>query len=231
MDSYPDFLHKMTVVVLQKLNSAEKKDSYETEDESSWDNVELGDYTTQTIEDETYHDINREHVSLFPLFKNKVEGQEPGENATLSYDQNDGFYFEYYEDAGANNFLHEIHDPQHLENAETSLSKHSSVFHWTDLSLEKKSCPYCPATFETGVGLSNHVRGHLHRAGLSYEARHVVSPEQIATSDKMQHFKRTGTGTPVKRVRKGKFSYGSFELMYRYWKSKDLKALLKFDLY
>ncbi|KAF6346074.1 zinc finger protein 644 [Rhinolophus ferrumequinum] len=202
LDSYPDFLHKMTVVVLQKLNSAEKKDSYETEDESSWDNVELGDYTTQTIEDETYNDINQEHVNLFPLFKSKVENQESGENATLSYDQNDGFYFEYYEDAGTNNFLHEIHDPQHLENAETSLSKHSSVFHWTDLSLEKKSCPYCPATFETGVGLSNHVRGHLHRAGLSYEARHVVSPEQIATSDKMQHFKRTGTGTPVKRVRK-----------------------------
>lgn len=202
LDSYPDFLHKMTVVVLQKLNSAEKKDSYETEDESSWDNVELGDYTTQTIEDETYNDINQEHVNLFPLFKSKVESQESGENATLSYDQNDGFYFEYYEDAGTNNFLHEIHDPQHLENAETSLSKHSSVFHWTDLSLEKKSCPYCPATFETGVGLSNHVRGHLHRAGLSYEARHVVSPEQIATSDKMQHFKRTGTGTPVKRVRK-----------------------------
>lgn len=202
LDSYPDFLHKMTVVVLQKLNSAEKKDSYETEDESSWDNVELGDYTTQAIEDETYSDINQEHVNLFPLFKSKVEGQEPGENATLSYDQNDGFYFEYYEDAGSNNFLHEIHDPQHLETADASLSKHSSVFHWTDLSLEKKSCPYCPATFETGVGLSNHVRGHLHRAGLSYEARHVVSPEQIATSDKMQHFKRTGTGTPVKRVRK-----------------------------
>ncbi|CAK6441329.1 unnamed protein product [Pipistrellus nathusii] len=200
LDSYPDFLHKMTVVVLQKLNSAEKKDSYETEDENSWDNVELSDYTTRAIEDETYNGINQEH--LFPLFKSKVEGQEPGENATLSYDQNDGFYFEYYEDAGTNNFLHDIHDSQHLENAETSLSKHGSVFHWSDLSLEKKSCPYCPATFETGVGLSNHVRGHLHRAGLSYEARHVVSPEQIATSDKMQHFKRTGTGTPVKRVRK-----------------------------
>ncbi|XP_054994623.1 zinc finger protein 644 isoform X3 [Sorex araneus] len=202
LDSYPDFLHKMTVVVLQKLNSAEKKDSYETEDESSWDNVELGDYTTQAIEDEPYNDINQEHVNLFPLFKSKVEDQERGENTALSYDQNDGFYFEYYEDAGANNFLHEIHDSQHLENSESSLSKHGSVFHWTDLSLEKKSCPYCPATFETGVGLSNHVRGHLHRAGLSYEARHVVSPEQIATSDKMQHFKRTGTGTPVKRVRK-----------------------------
>lgn len=201
LDSYPDFLHKMTVVVLQKLHS-DKNDSDETEDDSPWDNVELGDYTAQAMEEDTYADLRQEHVNLLPLFKSKMEGQGPGDSAALSYDQNDGFYFEYYEDGGTNSFLQDIHDPQHLENSETPLSKHSSVFHWTDLSLEKKSCPYCPATFETGVGLSNHVRGHLHRAGLSYEARHVVSPEQIATSDKMQHFKRTGTGTPVKRVRK-----------------------------
>lgn len=201
LDSYPDFLHKMTVVVLQKLHS-DKKDSYETEDDSPWDNMELGDYTAQAMEEDTYGDLTQEHVNLLPLFKSKMEGQGPGDSAALSYDQNDGFYFEYYEDGGTNNFLQDLHDPQHLENSDTPLSKHSSVFHWTDLSLEKKSCPYCPATFETGVGLSNHVRGHLHRAGLSYEARHVVSPEQIATSDKMQHFKRTGTGTPVKRVRK-----------------------------
>ncbi|XP_059678132.1 zinc finger protein 644 isoform X2 [Gavia stellata] len=185
-----------------KLNSAEKKDSYETEDESSWDNVELCDYTTQSVEDESYSDINQEHVNLFPIFKGKMEDHQAGDKSSLSYEQNDGFYFEYYEDAEGSNFLHDLHDPQNLENVGSALPKHNSVFHWTDLSLEKKSCPYCPATFETGVGLSNHVRGHLHRAGLSYEARHVVSPEQIATSDKMQHFKRTGTGTPVKRVRK-----------------------------
>ncbi|XP_067997328.1 zinc finger protein 644 isoform X1 [Melanerpes formicivorus] len=185
-----------------KLNSAEKKDSYETEDESSWDNVELCDYTTQSMEDESYSDINQEHLNLFPIFKGKMEDHEAGDKSSLSYEQNDGFYFEYYEDAEGSNFLHDLHDPQNLENVGSALPKHNSVFHWTDLSLEKKSCPYCPATFETGVGLSNHVRGHLHRAGLSYEARHVVSPEQIATSDKMQHFKRTGTGTPVKRVRK-----------------------------
>ncbi|NWY96351.1 ZN644 protein, partial [Loxia curvirostra] len=202
LDCYPDFLHKMTVVVLQKLNSAEKKDSYETEDESSWDNVELCDYTTQSVEDESYSDINQEHVNLFPIFKGKMEDNEAGDKSSLGYEQNDGFYFEYYEDAEGGNFLHDLHDPQNLENVGSALPKHNSVFHWTDLSLEKKSCPYCPATFETGVGLSNHVRGHLHRAGLSYEARHVVSPEQIATSDKMQHFKRAGTGTPVKRVRK-----------------------------
>ncbi|XP_031974613.1 LOW QUALITY PROTEIN: zinc finger protein 644 [Corvus moneduloides] len=185
-----------------KLNSAEKKDSYETEDESSWDNVELCDYTTQSVEDESYNDINQEHVNLFPIFKGKMEDNEAGDKSSLGYEQNDGFYFEYYEDAEGSNFLHDLHDPQNLENVGSALPKHNSVFHWTDLSLEKKSCPYCPATFETGVGLSNHVRGHLHRAGLSYEARHVVSPEQIATSDKMQHFKRAGTGTPVKRVRK-----------------------------
>ncbi|XP_040420725.1 zinc finger protein 644 isoform X2 [Cygnus olor] len=194
-----------------KLNSAEKKDSYETEDESSWDNVELCDYTTQSVEDESYNDINQEHVSLFPIFKGKMEDHETVDKSSLSYEQNDGFYFEYYEDAEGSNFLHELHDPQNLENVGSALPKHNSVFHWTDLSLEKKSCPYCPATFETGVGLSNHVRGHLHRAGLSYEARHVVSPEQIATSDKMQHFKRTGTGTPVKRVRKVEKSETSSE--------------------
>ncbi|KAM6129085.1 LOW QUALITY PROTEIN: zinc finger protein 644 [Phoenicopterus ruber ruber] len=177
-----------------KLNSAEKKDSYETEDESSWDNVELCDYTTQSVEDESYSDINQEHVNLFPIFKGKMEDHEAGDKSSLSYEQ-DGFYFEYYEDAEGSNFLHDLHDPQNLENVGSALPKHNSVFHWTDLSLEKKSCPYCPATFETGVGLSNHVRGHLHRAGLSYEAR-MLLPEQIATSDKT-HFKRTGTGNPV----------------------------------
>ncbi|XP_048352058.1 zinc finger protein 644 isoform X2 [Sphaerodactylus townsendi] len=199
LDSYPDFLHKMTVVVLQKL--AGKKDSYEMEDESSWDNVELCDYTTRSVEDDSYSDINQEHVNLFPLFKGKIE-EEAGGKSSLRYEQNDGFYFEYYEDGEGSNYLHDFQDHHNLESIGTTLPKHNSVFHWTDLSLEKKTCPYCPATFETGVGLSNHVRGHLHRAGLSYEARHVVSPEQIATSDKMQHFKRTVTGTPVKRVRK-----------------------------
>ncbi|XP_060058032.1 zinc finger protein 644 isoform X8 [Erinaceus europaeus] len=53
LDSYPDFLHKMTVVVLQKLNSAEKKDSYETEDESSWDNVELAIEKSETTSEHT----------------------------------------------------------------------------------------------------------------------------------------------------------------------------------
>ncbi|XP_039666705.1 zinc finger protein 644 isoform X1 [Perca fluviatilis] len=56
--------------------------------------------------------------------------------------------------------------------------------------VEHKPCPYCPAMFESGVGLSNHVRGHLHRVGLSYNARHMVSPEQVALRDHQPRIRR-----------------------------------------
>ncbi|XP_070688244.1 zinc finger protein 644 [Pempheris klunzingeri] len=56
--------------------------------------------------------------------------------------------------------------------------------------VENKPCPYCPAMFESGVGLSNHVRGHLHRVGLSYNARHMVSPEQVALRDHQPRIRR-----------------------------------------
>ncbi|XP_074492583.1 zinc finger protein 644 isoform X1 [Sebastes fasciatus] len=56
--------------------------------------------------------------------------------------------------------------------------------------VEHKPCPYCPAMFESGVGLSNHVRGHLHRVGLSYSARHMVSPEQVALRDHQPRIRR-----------------------------------------
>ncbi|KAJ0012170.1 hypothetical protein NQD34_013145 [Periophthalmus magnuspinnatus] len=52
-----------------------------------------------------------------------------------------------------------------------------------DIDLNRKNCPYCPAVFESGVGLSNHVRGHLHRIGLNYKARHKVSAEEVATTE------------------------------------------------
>ncbi|KAM9849294.1 LOW QUALITY PROTEIN: zinc finger protein 644 [Aulostomus maculatus] len=61
--------------------------------------------------------------------------------------------------------------------------------------VEHKLCPYCPAMFMSGVGLSNHVRGHLHRVGLSYNARHMVLPEQVALQDQQQRVrKRIPTG-------------------------------------
>uniref|UniRef100_U3KNY3 C2H2-type domain-containing protein n=1 Tax=Oryctolagus cuniculus TaxID=9986 RepID=U3KNY3_RABIT len=195
LDNHSGFLHKMTVATLQNLNS-EKKDSFITEDESSYDKVELGNYTRKAIKNETYNMINKDDVKLFP----QVEKQKPEENAAFSYDQNDDFNCEHYEVAATNNFFQNIYDLQHLKNTETSLSKHNSVSHWTDLSLKKEFGPYCPATFEKDIGLSSHVQDHLHQVGLSYKDRPVASPEQISNSDKMPHFKRIGP--PVTRVRK-----------------------------
>ncbi|KAF3699141.1 Zinc finger protein 644 Zinc finger motif enhancer-binding protein 2 [Channa argus] len=59
-----------------------------------------------------------------------------------------------------------------------------------ELDSDRKNCPYCPAVFESGVGLSNHVRGHLHRVGLSYNARHVVPPEHVASQDRRPRIRR-----------------------------------------
>lgn len=103
----------------------------------------------------------------------------------------------------------QIHDSQYLEKCRNRYCQ-SIVLFFTGLICPRRRNrgPYCPATFETGVGLSNHVRGHLHRAGLSHEARHVVSPEQIATSDKMQHLKNWHRNTCEAKVRKCKFSRG-----------------------
>lgn len=69
-------------------------------------------------------------------------------------------------------------------------------------ATEHKPCPYCPASFESGVGLANHVRGHLHRAGLSYNARHMLSPEQVALRDCKPRFRRR-INTDMRRLRKG----------------------------
>lgn len=71
----------------------------------------------------------------------------------------------------------------------------------SDEESERKSCPYCPAVFESGVGLSNHVRGHLHRAGLNYNARHAVSPEQVASHDKRPRIRKKMTS--FRKLKKG----------------------------
>ncbi|XP_076832369.1 zinc finger protein 644a [Brachyhypopomus gauderio] len=65
-----------------------------------------------------------------------------------------------------------------------------------DFEADLKSCPYCPALFESGVGLSNHIRGHLHRVGLSYNARHAVSVAQVACQDKVPPIRRRMVAVP-----------------------------------
>ncbi|XP_026790801.2 zinc finger protein 644a isoform X1 [Pangasianodon hypophthalmus] len=65
-----------------------------------------------------------------------------------------------------------------------------------DVKVDLKSCPYCPAVFQSGIGLSNHIRGHLHRVGVSYKARHVVSVAQVASQDKVPPVRRRMAAIP-----------------------------------
>ncbi|KFV17100.1 Protein Wiz, partial [Pterocles gutturalis] len=48
----------------------------------------------------------------------------------------------------------------------------------TMLKNEERKCPYCPDRFHNGIGLANHVRGHLNRVGVSYNVRHFISAEE-----------------------------------------------------
>lgn len=72
-----------------------------------------------------------------------------------------------------------------------------------DFKVDRKSCPYCPAMFRSGIGLSNHIRGHLHRVGVSYKARHVVSAAQVASRDKVPPVRRRIAVIP--QIKTGKF--------------------------
>ncbi|XP_060753853.1 zinc finger protein 644a isoform X2 [Neoarius graeffei] len=75
-------------------------------------------------------------------------------------------------------------------------SESDSVMKNGDFKVTLKSCPYCPAVFQSGIGLSNHIRGHLHRVGVSYKARHVVSVAQVAFQDKVPPVRRRMAAIP-----------------------------------
>ncbi|KAG7321557.1 hypothetical protein KOW79_014415 [Hemibagrus wyckioides] len=75
-------------------------------------------------------------------------------------------------------------------------SESDSLMKNGDFNVNLKSCPYCPAVFQSGIGLSNHIRGHLHRVGVSYKARHVVSVAQVASQDKVPPVRRRMVAIP-----------------------------------
>lgn len=80
-----------------------------------------------------------------------------------------------------------------------------------DFRVDRKSCPYCPAVFRSGIGLSNHIRGHLHRVGVSYKARHIVSAAQVSSQDKMPPVRRRLAVMP--QIKAGKFLVCFFLLL------------------
>uniref|UniRef100_A0A3Q2PRC3 Zinc finger protein 644a n=1 Tax=Fundulus heteroclitus TaxID=8078 RepID=A0A3Q2PRC3_FUNHE len=68
----------------------------------------------------------------------------------------------------------------------------------SELELDSKKCPYCPAIFESGVGLSNHVRGHLHRVRLSYDSQHGA--QDMAYQDRRPRMRRKNSA--LRRLKK-----------------------------
>ncbi|XP_026772191.3 protein Wiz isoform X1 [Pangasianodon hypophthalmus] len=52
------------------------------------------------------------------------------------------------------------------------------------LKTVEKKCPYCQDCFDNGIGLANHIRGHLNRVGVSYKVRHFISPEEVNAIEK-----------------------------------------------
>lgn len=67
-----------------------------------------------------------------------------------------------------------------------------------DLSdLDPKTCPYCTEIFESGVGLSNHIRGHLHRVNCNKTT--VVPAEPVASRDKKPRMRRRLSPIPLEK--------------------------------
>nr|XP_033779352.1 protein Wiz isoform X7 [Geotrypetes seraphini] len=75
------------------------------------------------------------------------------------------------------------------------------------LRNEERKCPYCPDRFHNGIGLANHVRGHLNRVGVNYNVRHFISAEEVKAIEQKFSFQ--------KKKKKGmaNFDPGTFSLM------------------
>ncbi|KAL1280230.1 hypothetical protein QQF64_014830 [Cirrhinus molitorella] len=73
---------------------------------------------------------------------------------------------------------------EEISEAITAVKRESS----SDVEMDLKACPYCPAVFESGISLSNHIRGHLHRVGL--KARNSVSAAKVTSLDKVPPVRR-----------------------------------------
>ncbi|XP_027403849.1 protein Wiz isoform X3 [Bos indicus x Bos taurus] len=74
------------------------------------------------------------------------------------------------------------------------------------LKPEERKCPYCPDRFHNGIGLANHVRGHLNRVGVSYNVRHFISAEEVKAIERRFSFQK-------KKKKVANFDPGTFSLM------------------
>ncbi|XP_043940354.1 protein Wiz isoform X2 [Protopterus annectens] len=74
------------------------------------------------------------------------------------------------------------------------------------LKNEEKKCPYCPDKFHNGIGLANHIRGHLNRVGVSYNVRHFISADEVKAIEQKFSFQK-------KKKKVANFDPETFSLM------------------
>ncbi|XP_029440002.1 protein Wiz isoform X2 [Rhinatrema bivittatum] len=74
------------------------------------------------------------------------------------------------------------------------------------LRNEERKCPYCPDRFHNGIGLANHVRGHLNRVGVNYNVRHFISAEEVKAIEQKFSFQK-------KKKKVANFDPATFSLM------------------
>ncbi|XP_056426802.1 protein Wiz isoform X5 [Hyla sarda] len=84
--------------------------------------------------------------------------------------------------------------------------KYASQLEALGLRSEERECPYCPDRFHNGIGLANHVRGHLNRVGVSYNVRHFISAEEVKAIEQNYSFQK-------KRKKVANFDPSTFSLM------------------
>ncbi|XP_069795268.1 zinc finger protein 644 isoform X2 [Narcine bancroftii] len=228
-DQYPDVFHKAPVVILNKLEPCANELEGDGEENSPEPDVVesangMSDATAMTLAENDF-DVGDKETQYF-----STEVQLVDEDDFDTYDEseeddnlddfddihdyghsdygNQSLYSAEYQEVTHNHFINEDfhinNNAKCIEVMDPVLYQHDAPFNitynWTDFHTEKRPCPYCPAVFDTGVGLSNHVRGHLYRVGLTYDARHLVPPEQIASSDKRRRIKKNDA--PVRRLKK-----------------------------
>ncbi|XP_068130659.1 protein Wiz isoform X3 [Hyperolius riggenbachi] len=68
--------------------------------------------------------------------------------------------------------------------------KYANQLEALGLRSEERECPYCPDRFHNGIGLANHVRGHLNRVGVSYNVRHFISAEEVKAIEQNYSFQK-----------------------------------------
>nr|XP_015210864.1 PREDICTED: zinc finger protein 644 isoform X1 [Lepisosteus oculatus] len=202
---YSDAAEKVTLAILPKPEQNQKQN--DGAEDPGEDNYDFSDYTSEATAN--FLDCNENEQN--PYARNYFIRRQ---RFTSSKDER-GPTSHVFEKSGGSaekdtNAIQKVRVKEECietevceEAPESGLALHSDAYPTFDVSpftTERKSCPYCPALFESGVGLSNHVRGHLHRVGLSYDARHVVSPEQVASQDRKPRIRRKITA--VRRIKK-----------------------------